>query len=54
VAVKDPKGKIKLHEAIKLTATARPAARTFSVGINDQFVKDLADDMQHDSVRPGG
>ena len=42
VAVKDAAGKIKLHQAINLTAAGAVSGSLKDVGINDNFMKDLA------------
>ena len=42
VAVKDAAGKIKLHQAVNLTAAGAVSGSLKDVGINDNFMKDLA------------
>jgi len=42
VAVKDAAGKIKLHQAVNLTAAGAVSGSLTDVGINDNFMKELA------------
>jgi uncharacterized membrane protein len=49
VVIKDEAGKLQLHQSVNLTATGALAGRLSDYGIDDDFIKSLAAEMQPSS-----